>query len=244
VQLAKKLTDKGAGRFGLAYDYGNFYYHACLLNAFGGRVFDANGKPVLSNPDNVKSFQLVMQWSKKDQILPAEPSTALVTALFNEGKAAMVFSGPWFLGEIAKDVDYALAKLPNLVEAGGAPMRPWVTVEGVYLAAPSKNKEAAFDFVKYLTDVEAGKVMALEGRQSPANVGVYKDPAVARDPILPAFNEQVQAAIPMPNIPEMTMFWSPATTALLTILRGTDPKAALDKAQAQVQKDVANLRKK
>jgi arabinogalactan oligomer/maltooligosaccharide transport system substrate-binding protein len=123
-------------------------------------------------------------------------------------------------------------------------MRPCVTVEGVYLAAPSKNKEAAFDFVKYLTDVEAGKVMALEGRQSPANVGVYKDPAVARDPILPAFNEQVQAAIPMPNIPEMTMFWSPATTALLTILRGTDPKAALDKAQAQVQKDVANLRKK
>ena len=27
--------------------------------------------------------------------------SALITSLFNEGKAAMVFSGPWFLGEIA-----------------------------------------------------------------------------------------------------------------------------------------------
>ena len=244
VALAKKLTDKSGGRFGLAYSYGDFYYHACLMNAFGGRVFDAGTKPVINNAENVKSFKLLTEWLKKDGILPAEPSTALITALFNEGKAAMVFSGPWFLGEIAKGVDYGLAKLPNLVEAGGAPMRPWITVEGAYVAAPSKNKEAAYDFAKYLTDLQAGKVMALEGRQSPANLSVYKDPAVAKDPILPAFNEQVQVAIPMPNVPEMTMVWSPATTATSTILRGTDPKAALDKAQAQIEKDVANLRKK
>jgi arabinogalactan oligomer/maltooligosaccharide transport system substrate-binding protein len=244
VQLAKKLTDKAAGRFGLAYSYGDFYYHACLMNAFGGRVFDAGTRPVLNNAENVKSLKLLTQWIKKDQILPAEPSTALVTALFNEGKAAMVFSGPWFLGEIAKDVDYGLARLPNLVEAGGAPMRPWITVEGVYVAAPSKNKEGAYDFARYLTDLEAGRVMALEGRQTPANAGVYKDPAVAKDAILAAFNEQVQVAIPMPNVPEMTMVWSPATTAMNTILRGADPKVALDRAQKQVEKDVANLRKK
>ena len=48
----------------------------------------------------------------------------------------------------------------------------------------------------------------------------------------------------VPNVPEMTMVWSPATTAVTTILRGADPKAALDQAQKQVEKDVANLRKK
>ena len=50
-----------------------------------------------------------MRWFTVDGILPAEPSTALITSLFNGGKAAMVFSGPWFLGEIAKGVDYGLA---------------------------------------------------------------------------------------------------------------------------------------
>jgi arabinogalactan oligomer/maltooligosaccharide transport system substrate-binding protein len=49
----------------------------------------------------------------------------------------------------------------------------------------------------------------------------------------------------MPNVPEMTMVWSPATTAMNTVVRhAAPPKAALDRAQQQVEKDVANLRKK
>jgi arabinogalactan oligomer/maltooligosaccharide transport system substrate-binding protein len=177
--------------------------------------------------------------------MPAEPSVALITALFNEGKAAMVFTGPWFLGEISKQIDYGLAPLPTLVEAGGKPMRPWMTVEGVFIAAPSKQKEAAFEFVKYVTGLEAARVMALEGRQTPALRAIYDEPAVAKDPVLAAFRKQVEVAIPMPNVPEMTMVWSPATTALNKINAGsTSPKDALAVAQRAVERDVASLRKR
>ena len=100
--------------------------------------------------------------------------------------------------------------LPTISEAGNKPMRPWITVEGVYVAAPSKNKDAAYELAKYLTDVPAARIMALEGRQTPANKGVYADPAVANDPILKAFRQQVDVAVPMPNLPEMSMVWSPA----------------------------------
>lgn len=243
VEVARKLSDKKAGRFGLAYSYSDFYYHAALMNGFGGGVFK-NGKPTLNSPENVKSIELVTRWVDKDGILPAEPSSALITSLFNEGKAAMVFSGPWFLGEVDKKLEYGLARLPTVDEAKGQPMRPWMTVEGVYVAAPSKNKEAAYDFARYLTDVPAGKVLALEGRQSPANKAVYEDKAVSADPILKAFRDQVEVAVPMPNMPEMSMVWSPATSAMNGVLKKTSKtKAALDKAQAQVAKDVAGLRK-
>jgi arabinogalactan oligomer/maltooligosaccharide transport system substrate-binding protein len=47
----------------------------------------------------------------------------------------------------------------------------------------------------------------------------------------------------MPNVPEMTMVWSPATTALNKINAGASPKDALDTAQKAVEKDVAGLRK-
>jgi arabinogalactan oligomer/maltooligosaccharide transport system substrate-binding protein len=245
VATAKKLTNKAAGKFGLAYSFADFYYHAALLNGFGGRVFDPGIKPVLNNPQNVQSLEYMLKWFKKDQIMPAEPSTALITSLFNGGKAAIVFSGPWFLGEIAKGVDYALAPLPTIVEAGNKPMRPWITVEGVYVAAPSKNKDAAYEFAKYLTDVAAGKVLALEGRQTPANKAIYSDPKVAGDPVLAAFRKQVEVAIPMPNVPEMTMVWSPATTAMNTITKGAaTPKAAMDAAQKEVEQRIAELRKK
>jgi maltose-binding protein MalE len=38
VAMAKKLTEAKSGRFGLAYSYSDYYYHAALQNAFGGRV--------------------------------------------------------------------------------------------------------------------------------------------------------------------------------------------------------------
>lgn len=245
VATAKKLTDAATGKFGLAYWYSNFYYHAPLMNGFGGRVFDANGRPALNTPEVVKSLDLVMRWFTQDQILPAEPSTALVTTLFNEGKAAMAISGPWFLGEIAPGVEYGLAPLPALDEAGNAPMRPWMTVEGVYIAGPCKNKEAAFDFVKHVTDLPAVTIMAKEGRQTPANKAVYDDPAVAADPVLKVFRQQVENAIPMPNSVEMTMVWSPVSTAMNTIVqKAATPKAAMDTAQKEVEETIARLRKK
>jgi arabinogalactan oligomer/maltooligosaccharide transport system substrate-binding protein len=245
VKLAQSLTNKSAGRFGLAYSYADFYYHASLMNGFGGGVFDQEAKPTLNRKENVKSLELLLKWIDKYEILPAEPSSALITSLFNEGKAAMIFSGPWFLGEISKNVDYGLAMLPTISEADDKPMRPWMTVEGVYVAAPSKNKDAAFSFVKYLTDKPAGVIMATEGRQTPANKFVYEDPKVAGDAILKAFRAQVDVAIPMPNLPEMTMVWSPATTAMNSIVKkSAKPKAAMAQAQQSVERDVAGLRKK
>lgn len=245
VAAARKLTNQKAGRFGLAYSYADFYYHACLMNGFGGGAFDAKNRPVLNSPQNVQAMELLMKWFEKDRILPAEPSTALITSLFNGGKAAIVFSGPWFLGEIAKEVDYGLALLPTLDEAGGKPMRPWMTVEGVFVTSPSKNKDAAYEFAKYLTDLPAAKMLAIEGRQTPSNKGVYNDPQVAGDTVLQAFRKQVDVAVPMPNLAEMTMVWSPATTAMNTITKkAATPQAALDAAQKKVEADIAGLRKR
>jgi len=241
VTLAKSLTNAASGKFGVAYAYNDFYYHAAVMNGFGGGVFDGR-KPTLNSAPNVKAAETLMSWLR-DGFLPAEPSTALITALFNQGKAAMVFSGPWFLGEIS-GVDFGLAPLPTLNEAGGKPMRPWITVEGVYIATPSKNKDAAYEFVKYVTDAPAARTLALEGRQSPANKSVYSDPQVAADPILKAFRQQVDVAIPMPNLPEMTMVWTPATTAMNTIVKkAATPKAALDQAQKEVLDRISKLRK-
>lgn len=244
VRLAKEHTNAEAGRFGLVYWYSDFYVHSGLMNAFGGGVFDAERNPTLDAPANARSIELVLKWLNQDKILPAEPSTALITALFNSGKAAMVFNGPWFLGEISDEIDYDLALLPAIDEAGGRPMMPWATIEGAYIAAPSQHKDAAYDFVKYLTDVPQARVMALEGRQTPANKAVYDDPEVAADATLAALRKQFEVAVPMPNIPEMSIFWSPVTTAMNAIMKGAaSPAAALEEAQQKVARDVERLRK-
>ncbi len=243
VKVASGLTDASIGKFGLAYEYSNYFFHAALMNAFGGSVFDANGNPVIDQQANIDAVKLMMKWYKDDGILPADPSSALISTLFNSGNAAMVFSGPWFLAEI-QGVDFGLSTLPVIEEAGGTPMKPWLTVEGVYVSAGSSHKEAAYEFAKFLVSEEAARVMALEGRQLPTNAAVYDDPAVSGDPVLANFRKQLETAVPMPNFAEMTLMWSPVTTAMNKIVKGSaSPEAALQEAQKAVASSISALRK-
>jgi arabinogalactan oligomer/maltooligosaccharide transport system substrate-binding protein len=244
IKVAKGLTNAPSGRFGLAYEYSNFFFHAALMNAFGGQVFAPGPKPVIDSPQNVQSVKTMLKWYKQDGILPADPSSTLIASLFNDGKAAIVFSGPWFLGEVQDKVKYAIAPLPTMDEAGGKPMRPWLTVEGVYVSAGSQHKEAAYAFAEYLVSLQAAKVLALEGGQLPTNKAVYADPQVAKNPTLQGFRKQLDTAVPMPNYAEMTLMWSPVTTAMNKIVKGSaTPEVALKEAQAAVTDSIAKLRK-
>jgi len=225
--------------YGLAFAYTDYYYVAALQNGFGGHAFQG-ARPTLDAPENVKAMRFLAGWAR--DFLPPEPSSTLITSLFNGGRAAMIFSGPWILGELDPSIELGLAPLPTIDEAGQQPMRPWMTVEGVFVAAPSKQKDAAYAFITYLTSLEGARVMALKGRQTPANQEVYELPEVASDEVLSAFYAQSKTAVPMPNLAEMTMMWSPATAALGAIMRGAEPEAALQKAQGQVATAVAGLR--
>jgi len=244
VKVAKSLTNAASGRFGLAYEYSNFFFHAALMNAFGGQVFAPGPKPVIDSPQNVQAVKTMMKWYKTDGILPADPSSTLIASLFNEGKAAIVFSGPWFLGEVQDKVKYAIAPLPTVDEAGGKPMKPWLTVEGVYISAGSKAKDGAYKFAEYLVSTEAALVLALEGGQLPTNKAAYSDPRVAANPTLQGFRKQLDTAVPMPNYAEMTLMWSPVTTAMNKIVKGAaTPEVALKEAQDTVAENIAKLRK-
>jgi arabinogalactan oligomer/maltooligosaccharide transport system substrate-binding protein len=132
IAVGKKLTDKSKGTFGLVYENANFYYHAAWHLGFGGEVFDASGKPKLNTPPAVQALQFASDLDRKEGITPQEITNVLVTALFNQGKAGMVISGPWFRGEIDPSVDYGVALLPEISPVKKA-ARPFMTSEGIIL---------------------------------------------------------------------------------------------------------------
>lgn len=243
LAFAKTKTNVASGNFGLAYEYSNYFFHAALMNAFGGQVFAPGPTPVIDSPENVAAIKEMLRWYKTEGVLPDDPSAALISSLFNTGKAPIVFSGPWFLGEIEGDVDYGLAPLPTVEAANGSPMRPWLTIEGVYISPQSEKLDAAFEFARYLVSEEAARVLALEGGQLPTNKAVYELPEIANNTTLSAFRKQLETAVPMPNYAEMTMMWSPVTTAMNKIVKGSaSPERALAEAQEKVKKDIDVLR--
>ncbi|MCF7858502.1 MAG: extracellular solute-binding protein [Candidatus Cloacimonetes bacterium] len=234
IAMAKKHTDSANGKYGLVYEIANFYYHACWLQGFGGNIFNDKDIPVLNSPENIRSFQFAQDLFLKEKIVPPEVSNVLVTTLFNEGKAGMVISGPWFRGEI-EGVPYEVELLPVISEIN-KPAIPFMSSEGVLMSAKSKNKGASFEAMKYLISKEAAFIFATVGNQPVALKSVYERPEVKNDKYLPKFKAQIMNSRPMPSIPQMTSVWSPASTAINAAVNGSDPKQTLDEAQSKVMR--------
>ncbi|WP_237067932.1 extracellular solute-binding protein [Microbulbifer guangxiensis] len=240
IGRARQLTDRERGRFGLAYSYTEPFFHGALMNAFGTGPFNASGELALDSEGNIRSLALLEDWARNERVLPEEPNSTLVTNLFNQGRAAMVISGPWMLGEIDPSIDYAVAPLPQLV--GERPLSPWVAVEGLFLSPWSKKQQSAARLMDFLTSVPSAERMAIEGGQLPANLAAFDNPRLAGDPVAMAFRSQLDTAVPIPNHPAMTLLWKPLETVLQKVVKGAaQPAAELQRLQAQIAKDVAAL---
>ncbi|HQI04592.1 MAG TPA: extracellular solute-binding protein, partial [bacterium] len=242
IELAKKLTNSEKGNYGLAFEAASVYFSAPFIYGFdGGFCFEEGktkktGDACLNNDGNIAALDFIGNLVNGLKIVPQEATSALVTQLFNDGKAAMVINGPWFLGEIRKDVPFDVAVLPTVSQTGNV-LKPFLTVESYLIAEhPTVNVSGAKAFGEFITSFDGAKVRAVTGRQSVSTKSVYTDPDIANDNILNTFRVQAEIAVPMSNDPKMRMVWEPFAGALRKVLRGAESsKTALDSAQTQFE---------
>lgn len=239
IALAKRLTDKEKGVYGLVYENTNFYHHSAWWFAFGGEIFDDEGKVALCRGGGERSLSFARRLAVDEGIMPQEVNSLLVTSLFNQKKAAMVINGPWFRGEI-EGVDYGIAPLP-IVSDSGKRGSPFLTVEAVLLSSKSQRKEESFDFMKFLA-IDGAQIRLEKGNQPVALSSIYDDGKI--DPSIKVFMEMARFAHPMPNIPEMLLVWTPATTALSSVvIGGKDPVSALADACQKIEESLAKVKR-
>ena len=116
------------------------------------------------------------------KLIPEEPTSALVTQLFNDGNAAMVINGPWFWGRSTRTSTWGLAPLPIVSDTGKA-AAPYLTVEAIQVSAHSL-KSHKHGLARWLVATDQSIYRAVEGRQSVATTSAYADPRIGSDPIL------------------------------------------------------------
>ncbi len=204
--------------FGIAWEAGDFYFHAPILAGFGGQLFGADGRARFDTPEMARS----LTWVKSLQdraLLPQEVSGALVKTLFNERRIAMAISGPWFASEIDPQLGYSVHPLP-VVSQTGLPMSPFLGVEAAFDSARSEQAEAAQRLARYLSVGDATLQRVTLGRQIPAELAAWDDPLVSGDPLISAFRAAAERATPTPNTLEMARVWEPMKLALKAVLQG------------------------
>jgi arabinogalactan oligomer / maltooligosaccharide transport system permease protein len=231
IAVAERCSDAEAGRYGLVYQAGDFYFHIPWLLGFGGRIFDDEEEPVLDDPRNALSLEFVSRLVDRG-LVPEEQTAALVSRLFNEGRAAMAINGPWFIGELDAETPWELAPLP-LVSETGRPARPFLTVEAAIVSAEARDPESALELARFLAFGEGARLRAEKAGQLVCDERFYLDRNEREIPAaLRVFRRQAQRAAPMPNHPLMRSVWEPASRALRSVLRGArEPREALERAQ-------------
>ena len=161
--------------------------------------------------------------------IPEEMTAVLVTQFFNEGRAALVINGPWFIGEIAAGVPYGVAPMPRLSQTGRL-AAPLTSVEAGFISAGSQHADAAAAFLSFLAGDGALSRLRI-GRQAVTEQAAWQDEAARNDPVLRAFFAQLDELVPSPSHPDMRAFWEPGQQALRQTLRGASPESALRGAQ-------------
>ena len=229
------------GVYALAYNAMNAYYHAPFLHAFGGRMLD-NGRFAFVGDEAARSLDFVHTLLQSGAT-PEEPGGALVKQLFAEGRAAVVIDGPWLAADLGdvKGLAYHVEPLPLLVAATGMShgakaepprMRPFLTVEGVFVTPDGAGHPGALQFARWLGGDEAGLVRARVGAQVIPRRAAWEGPELSGNKNLRAFHDAAEGAEPMPSSSAMQAAWEPANRAIKKVLRGDAPAdVALVEAQ-------------
>jgi len=237
------LAPQMAQRHGYAIAYANvdLYGHAPWLFGYGGKIMDDDGKLAIATPEAADAMAFA-RGLVTSGVTPDQAEGPLVATLFNEGKAATVMSGPWFVADIAANVPWQVTTLPT-VSATGKPAAPFLGAEGILMSARAKDKDVAFAVMDALTSDVAAIERAKIARQVVPNPAAYDDPDIARDPVLAAFRAQLASTVPMPKGSAMRMVWTPYKTALGEVLSGrAQPSAQLLAVEREVSSYLTGAR--
>jgi multiple sugar transport system substrate-binding protein len=233
--MAKAMKDQGGAKWGISLGTKNWQEYFPFLWSNGGDVVDASGNPALNSPQAVEALTFYDSFFTEGLTPKSVPEGFDITPAFVKGDNPMFFSGPWHLGLIkdAGGADFtskwAIAPMPKKVTATS-----FIGGSNMVVFKATKNRDAAWAFVKFLADPTTQALWYKTVTDLPAVQSAWQDPIVATDPNVKMFGDQLKDTKAQP----VSATWSELSAAINDVLEkmttgGLDPKAAADQMQQQ-----------
>lgn len=234
-------TDAESGIYALVNQHSTAYNVAPIINGFGGYIIDESAKPGL-NDDKTKE---AIKYNKKFAELEADGDYNTITTLFNEGKAAAIIGGPWLVSGI-KDagINLGIKSLSEFELPNGSTLIPYSGVQGIGVMkrAAEEKKDILEKVFTALADPAIGVALAKQSNCAPANQKSYENEAVAGNEMITAMKSTAEVAIPMPNIPEMSVMWEPTESLLAAVNKsGENIESAAKEYQQEAETAIADM---
>jgi multiple sugar transport system substrate-binding protein len=247
IETAKKVTGSGKAKFGFLWQAKQAEVLVCDLVSFigsnGGAILEPDGKTVsVADDAAVEAVQLMHDLIKKDQVTPEdvlswdeEPSRRP----FTSGDAA--FLRNWsYVWKISQDKENSnvidkvgVAPLPHFQDKKSA------ACLGGYqygVNASSKNKEAAIEFVRWMSSPETQLRFASQIGLCPTRSAVLDDPKIAQEqPFMQQLKSVFIGAIGRPVTPKYPQVTLVLQSAISRALTNGDVEGALKTAKEKIQ---------
>jgi multiple sugar transport system substrate-binding protein len=253
VEDGKKLTK--TGQWGLAEEGSNLSenaHHAFTFSQqYGGEWFDSSGKPTFDKAENVAALKRYIGFMANDKIVNpsnAEYAQNQSVSDFANGKAAMLLwqaAGSSLKAQKMDPGAYGVAPVPFLENAPSGGKKVNSMVAGINMAVfkYTKNKDAALNFVKFMTSDEEQIALnktygSLPSVKSASSDSAFQQP---EQKVLSAVLND--SAAPLPQVATESQFETLVGTAMKELFAdaaGGKPitddaiKAKLTSAQSQV----------
>jgi len=239
LEAARTLTDPENDVYGIAFsarasEEGTFQFLPWAQMA-GGSYDNINAEGVAEALELWKTF-LDEGLASPDTLTRGQWDS---TGTFNGGNAAMAISGPWELGRMAEDADFAWDVTLLPVREEGGPRASALGDFNIAIFADSEHPDEAFQFLEYYWS-QLDRVWPEFTRLPPA-AGVELAPTGNDriDRAAAVFAEQLEYARnrgPHPDWPQISKEIQEAFQAVLTGQQ--EPQAALDRAAAEIDRIV------
>jgi maltose/maltodextrin transport system substrate-binding protein len=238
MALDKELVKKG--KKALLWDYNKSFFTWPMLAGAGGEVFgrtaagELDPKVVGVNSPGALAGATMLSRLIEEGYMPRGARYAEMEAGFARGEIAMMITGPWAWDNARKaKVNFTVAPVPAVIP--GKPSKSFVGVLGCMIAAPSKVKDIAREFIEnHLLRVDSLKTISADvPLGTPANKVYFAE--LSGDANIRSTMENARMGEPLPNIPELGRFFPAMDAALEAISQGRQsPKDALDGAAARM----------
>lgn len=198
----------------------------------GGEIMDSSESKVLFNSDaGVKALTL---WKEIYDDLAFSNYSFTHDMGLASGSVSMIMDGPWDLPTFRKikNIDWAVASLP----AGPEGSATYIAGESLAIFKQSKNADAAWIFVKWVTKPDVQAMFSMSSGYLPVRKSVleredYKS-FLEDDPAMKSFVEQIRIARQRTTIEKYYVNINQfiATAIEQTLIGNKLPKQALDEA--------------
>jgi multiple sugar transport system substrate-binding protein len=184
---AKKLVQTGGVAYGAAFETWNY---DVFIFMGGGKVLNPARQPVIDKGTSPKTLQFLADMIKENSSPSPEVASGSYVNFFQTQQLGMYISGSWwgkYMPPVIKDsFKWGAVRMPSFWGSIGSKYE----LDSLSIAKDSKNPEAAWAFVKTVTDRTGQSLWTLAA--TPTRISVLNSPTFRKDKVVPAVVEMIK----------------------------------------------------